>query len=475
MWTDSPFTGLAGDVPLTRRQMLQRMSAGFGMLGLAGLLGPQAAGASTDDTRAPHLAPRAKRVIFLFLNGGPSHVDTFDPKPALKQYEGQQPTGELYKKSKGTGFMPSPLKFSKHGRSGIDVSESLPNLARVIDDCCIIRSMKTDVPNHEPALLQMHTGNVQPIRPAIGSWLLYGLGSENQNLPGYVVLRPSPKIVVGPALWSNSFLPAEFQATSVITSDMQVDKLLANIRNPNLTQEQQREQLDLLGKLNRLHLDRRNGDSELDGQIKAMETAFHMQRQAMQTFDISREPESVRAMYGDTTFARSCLLARRLVEDGVRFVTVYYTSDKNNQPWDTHSNHDESHLKLCADGDKAAAALIADLKARGMLEDTLVIFGGEFGRTPYAENREKAKAGRDHHHTAFSTLLAGGGVKGGTVYGASDELGMHAVENPVHVHDLHATILYLLGIDHERLTYRYAGRDFRLTDVHGRVVKDIMV
>ena len=459
---------------LTRRQMLHRTCAGFGLVSLAGMLGPQAV-FGAGATRSPHFAPRAKRVIFLFLNGGPSHVDTFDPKPALKQYEGQQPDGELYKKSKGSGYMPSPLEFHKHGQSGIEVSETLPHLARVIDDCCVIRSMKTDVPNHEPALLQMHSGNLQPIRPSMGSWVLYGLGSENQNLPGYVVLRPSPKIVVGPALWSNSFLPAEFQATSVITADMHMDKLFANIKNSKLNEAQQREQLDLLGELNRVHLQRRNGDTELEGQIKAMETAFHMQKQAMQTFDISREPEHIRQMYGDTTFARSCLLARRLVEDGVRFVTVYYTSDKNNQPWDTHTDHDEGHRKLCLDGDQAAAALITDLKARGMLDDTLVIWGGEFGRTPYAENQKDKKVGRDHHHTAFSMLLAGGGVKGGMVYGATDEFGMNVTENPVHVHDLHATILHLLGIDHERLTYRYAGRDFRLTDVHGHVVKEIIV
>ena len=457
---------------LTRRQMLHRMCAGFGMVGLSGLLDPKFLFAS-GDSRMPHFAPRAKRVIFLFLNGGPSHVDTFDPKPALQKYEGQQPTGELYKKNKGSGFMPSPFEFRRCGQSGIEVSETLPHLAQVIDDCCIIRSMKTDVPNHEPALIQMHTGNLQPIRPSMGSWLLYGLGTENQNLPGYVVLRPSPKIVVGPALWSNSFLPAEFQATSVITADMKVDKLIANIKNPKLTHEEQRDQLDLLGQLNQIHLQKRDGDAELNGQIKAMETAFQMQKEAMRTFDISQEPEHIRSMYGDTIFARSCLLARRLVEDGVRFVTVYYTSDKDNQPWDTHANHVERHRKLCIDGDQAAAALIADLKSRGMLDDTLVIWGGEFGRTPYAENREKEKVGRDHHHTGFSMLLAGGGVKGGMVYGTTDEFGMNAVENPVHVHDLHATILHLLGIDHEKLTYRYAGRDFRLTDVHGRVAKEI--
>jgi hypothetical protein len=457
----------------SRREMLRRMSCGFGMVGLAGLMESQSFISAAASAR-PHYAPRAKRVIFLFLNGGPSHVDTFDPKPGLKKVEGQQPTGEMRKKTKGTGYMPSPLNFIRSGQSGIEVSETLPNLARIIDDCCVIRSMRTDVPNHEPALLQMHTGNVQPIRPSMGSWLLYGLGSENQNLPGYVVLRPSPKIVVGPALWSNSFLPAEYQATSVITSDMQVEKLVANIRNPVLTEQQQREDLDLLGQLNRLHLQKRNGDAELDGQIKAMETAFHMQKQAMQTFDISREPEHIRKMYGDTAFARSCLLARRLVEEGVRFVTVYYTSDNDNQPWDTHSNHDARHRKLCADADQAGAALISDLKARGLLEDTLVVWGGEFGRTPYAETRDKEKSGRDHHNTAFSMLLAGGGIRGGTVYGTTDELGMNVVENPMHVHDLHATILHLLGINHERLTYRYSGRDFRLTDVYGKVALPIL-
>jgi hypothetical protein len=453
---------------LSRRQMLQRTCAGFGMMGLASLL-PRTLAASP----LPRFAPRAKRIIFLFMNGGPSHVDTFDPKPALLKYQGQQPTGELFKKSKGSGFMPSPLKFSRCGKSGVEVSETLPHLGRVIDDCCVIRSMHTDVPNHEPALLQMHTGNVQPIRPSLGSWLVYGLGTANENLPGYVVLRPSSQIVVGPALWSNSFLPAQYQATSVITKDMSIDKLLANIRNPALTRPQQREQLDLLAKLNQSHLQQRDGDPQLEGQINAMETAFRMQAEAMQTFDVSREPQSIRDLYGDSPFARSCLLARRLVEDGVRFVTVYYTAT-GTQPWDTHENHDEGHRKLCVDGDRASAALIADLKARGMLEDTLVIWGGEFGRTPYAENKENKKAGRDHHHTAFSMLLAGGGVKGGTVYGASDELGMRATEKPVHVHDLHATLLHLMGLDHEKLTYRYAGRDFRLTDVYGKVVHDVI-
>jgi uncharacterized protein DUF1501 len=343
----------------------------------------------------------------------------------------------------------------------------------VIDDCCVVRSMHTDVPNHEPALLMMNTGNIQPIRPSLGSWLLYGLGTENENLPGYVVLRPSNKIVVGPALWSSSFLPAQYQATTVFTDDMRVDRLLRNVRNPALTREQQREQLDLLQSLNRHHLASRDGDGQLEAQIQTMETAFRMQAEAMKTFDVSKEPQHVREMYGETPFARSVLLARRLVEDGVRFVTVYYTSG-DNQPWDTHADHDARHRKLCADSDRATAALIHDLKSRGMLDDTLVVWGGEFGRTPYAENREKAKMGRDHHHTAFSMLLAGGGVKGGHVHGSSDEMGMHAVDNPVHVHDLHATILHLCGLNHEKLTYRYAGKDFRLTDVYGEVARGII-
>jgi hypothetical protein len=471
-----------GTCVLNRRQMLTRTATGFGMIGLAGLLGRSAMGATASTSLGaagksvvrplPHFAPRAKRIIFLFLNGGPSHIDTFDPKPALTKYEGQQPSGKLYKGSKGSGFMPSPLSFNRCGKSGIEVSESLPNLGRIIDDCCVIRSMHTDVPNHEPALLEMHTGSLQPVRPSMGSWLLYGLGTENENLPGYVVLRPSTKIVVGPALWSNSFLPAQYQAASVVTADMAVDKLLANVHNPSLNRTQQREQLDLLGKLNHIHLATRDGDAELDAQIRTMETAFRMQAEASEAFDISRESQATRDAYGNTPFGRSCLLARRLAESGVRCTTVYYTAT-GTQPWDTHSNHNEQHKKLAVDGDRAAAALISDLKNRGLLDETLVVMSGEFGRTPYAENKDKAKAGRDHHHTAFSTLLAGGGVKGGVAYGTSDELGMFAEQDPVHVHDLHATILALMGLDHEKLTFRYAGRDFRLTDVHGKVVKEI--
>lgn len=472
-----PIDARGMNAPLSRRAMLEQTATGFGMLGLLGMFGQKAHADITSTPALKHalIKPKAKRVIFLFMNGGPSHIDTFDPKPALARHEGSQPSGDLYKKPKTSGFMPSPFKFSRHGQSGIQVSESLPKLAEVIDECCILRSMHTDVPNHEPALLQMHTGNIQPVRPAFGSWLLYGLGTENQNLPGYVVLRPSPNIVVGPALWSNSFLPAKYQATSILTSDLKIDQLIRHIRNPRYSLKEQREQLDLVQALNQKHLASRAGDSELDAQIKSMETAYRMQMQAFETLDLEKETTATREMYGDSTFAQSCLMARRLVESGVRCVTVYYTN-KGNQPWDTHTNHNEGHTRLCADSDRATAALIKDLKQRGLLEDTLVIWGGEFGRTPYSETRDddKKPAGRDHHHTAFSMLLAGGGVKGGMTYGNSDELGMVATENPMHVHDLHATLLYLMGLDHEQLTYRYSGRDFRLTDVSGSVRHDII-
>lgn len=458
---------------MSRRAMLERSAAGFGMLGLMNMLRPGQLAARPAEASL-HPAARAKRVIFLFMNGGPSHLDTFDPKPTLKSVEGEQPSGKLYKASKGTGYMPSPFSFSQSGQSGLDVSETLPEIGKVIDECTIIKSMHTDVPNHEPALLQMHTGNIQPIRPSFGSWLLYGLGASNENLPGYVVLRPSPKIVVGPALWSNSFLPARHQATSIDTSDMKIDTMLQHIKNPQFDLTKQRKQLDLVQKLNRMHRNQRPGEQALEGEIAAMETAYRMQMAATDVLDVGREPEYIHEAYGRTPFAQSCLLARRLVESGVRCVTVYYTN-KGNQPWDTHNNHNAGHQKLCADSDQATGALIADLKARGLLEDTLVVWGGEFGRTPYAENRTKDKpAGRDHHHTAFSMLLAGGGVKRGYSYGQSDELGMEAVDKPMHVHDFHATLLHLMGLDHTELTYRYSGRDFRLTDVHGNVAHDLM-
>lgn len=459
----------------SRRQMLQTAGAGFGWLAAQGVFSglPSADAAAVPAT---HIPARAKRVIFLMMNGAPSHVDTFDPKPALKKHEGDVPSSDFKRRSKAAGYMPSPFRFRPRGDSGVVMSELLPNLAKIADDLCVIRSMYTDEPNHEPGLLMMQSGHQQPIRPSLGSWASYGLGTENENLPAYVALSPG-RPVVGPQLWSSAFLPAEHQGTAVDTNDLRVEKLLANIRNPRLTVDQQRRQIDLLQFLNARHADRRQHESVLESQIRSMEMAFRMQTAAEEAFDVNREPTHVREAYGTSVFASSCLMARRLVERGVRFVQVFYVDKKNKQPWDTHNNNNSRHQQLCADSDKVSAALITDLKQRGLLDDTLVIWGGEFGRTPFAQKDKSGdmrKAGRDHHSTGFSMFLAGGGVKGGLMYGNTDEFGMVAVENRVHVHDLHATILHLLGIDHTRLTYRYSGRDFRLTDVHGEVVNGII-
>ncbi|MDF1852229.1 MAG: DUF1501 domain-containing protein [Verrucomicrobiales bacterium] len=458
---------------LTRREALQKLGNGFGALGLAGALSDSdLLGATTQ----PHFTPRAKRVIFLMMNGGPSHVDTFDPKPALAQYEGKVPDEQGARKKASSGYMPSPFEFSAHGESGMVMSELFPHLSQHADDLCLVRSMHTDQPNHEPGLLIMHSGNPQPIRPSMGSWISYGLGSENQNLPSYIALTAG-RPVVGPQLWSNGFLPGEHQATAVDTNEMEVEKLIANLRHPHLSRPQQREQLDLVGALNRIHLEKRQREAKLESQIRAMELAYSMQAEASEAFDISKESAATRERYGDTKFGQSCLLARRLSEAGVRYVQVYYVDKKNKQPWDSHNNNDARHRTLCADSDRATAALLQDLKERGLLEDTLVVWGGEFGRTPYSQlgkDKNKKKAGRDHHHTGFSMLLAGGGIQGGTTWGATDEFGMHAIENKVHVHDLHATLLHQLGLDHEKLTYRYSGRDFRLTDIHGKIVNGIL-
>lgn len=457
-------------MPISRREALQRAGTGVGILGLAGtlqsagLLGSTAQAATLRSMPPTHLRPRAKRVIFLMMNGGPSHVDTFDPKSALSKYAGQMPTGKLYKKA-GAGYMPSPFKFRPHGVGGVVMSELFPYLSQHANDLCVLRGMHTDVPNHEPGLLVMTSGNQQPTRPSIGSWASYGLGTENANLPSFVVLCPGLP-VVGPQLWSSGFLPGEHQGTSVDTNETSVDALIANLRHPRLNRSQQREQLALLQKLNHLHAERRQRDAALEAQIQAFELAFNMQREASDAFDIARESQTTREMYGDTTFGRSCLLARRLTERGVRFVQVFYVSKKNKQPWDTHKDNDGRHRVLCRDSDRATAALIADLKRRGLLEDTLIVWGGEFGRTPYAQDNG---TGRDHNPDGFTIFLAGGGVKSGFSYGQTDEYGHHAVQEKVHMHDLHATLLHLLGMDHERLTFLHDGRPFRLTDVHGEV------
>lgn len=462
-------------MPLTtRRHMLQTAGTGFGWLAAQSLL--QAADSAGPAAAGTHFAPRAKRVIFLMMNGAPSHVDTFDPKPALLKHEGEPPSASIDRKANVAGYMPSPFRFRAHGDSGVVMSELLPQLSQLADDLCVIRSMHTDEPNHEPGLLMMQSGHQQPVRPCLGSWASYGLGTENENLPAFVALSPG-RPVVGPQLWSSAFLPAEHQGTAVDTNNLDVEHLLANIHNPGLSASQQREQLNLLQFLNREHAAERQNEDVLEAHIRSMEMAFRMQSTASEAFDVQREPKHIRERYGDSVFAQSCLMARRLVERGVRFVQVFYVDKKNKQPWDTHSNNNTRHEQLCADSDRASAALISDLKQRGLLEDTLVIWGGEFGRTPFAQKDKSGdirKAGRDHHSTGFSMFLAGGGVKGGLMYGATDDFGMHAVQDRVHVHDLHATILHLLGLDHTRLTYRYSGRDFRLTDVHGEVVQGIL-
>jgi hypothetical protein len=461
----------------SRRDLLRKMGGGFGALGLASVLageGSVLSRAVADESsanplfpRLPHFEPKAKRVIFLFMNGGPSHVDTFDPKPQLTKFHGDRPGNQGLKTGrKGGGtLMGSPFAFRKYGQSGIEVSELYPEVAKRIDDICVIRSMRTDVPNHEPALLMMNSGQIQPTRPSMGSWLTYGLGTENQNLPGFVVLCPG-KPVVGPQLWSNSFLPGIFQGTHINNASLDPKAVIPNVRNRHLTRSAQRSQLDLLAKMNGEHLEGRRRDPQLEARIESLEMAFRMQFEAQDAFDIGQESAATRALYGKGEFADACLIARRLAERGVRISQVYYG---NGQPWDDHADI-MNHRNHAAKSDQPIAALLIDLKARGLLDDTLVVWGGEFGRTPTSEGSK----GRDHHSLGFTMWLAGGGVKGGHVHGATDELGFVAVEDKVHVHDLHATILHLLGIDHERLTYRYSGRDFRLTDVHGEVVHDII-
>ncbi len=452
----------------TRRDWLRRMGGGFGTLGLAGVLAAEAKAGSSNPLapKAPHFAPKAKRVIFLFMNGGPSHVDTFDPKPMLATRSGEPAPESVRKGRNGNGkLMPSNFKFAKYGQAGIDLSELFPKLADRADDLCVIRSMYTDVPNHEPALLMMNSGVIQPTRPSLGSWLTYGLGSENQDLPGFVVLCPG-KPVVGPQLWSNSFLPGIFQGTHINNRAVDPKSIIAHVANKSLTKDAQRGQLDLLQKMNEQHLETRAGDPQLEGRIQSLEMAFRMQFEARDAFDLGKETTATRALYGEGKFADACLIARRLAERGVRISQIYYG---DGQPWDDHgdmANH-RNHAKA---SDQPIAALLADLKARGLFDETLVIWGGEFGRTPTSEGSK----GRDHHNTGFTMWMAGGGVKRGHIHGATDEFGWNAIEDRVHVHDLHATILHLMGIDHTQLTYRYSGRDFRLTDVHGEVVKGII-
>ncbi|MEX0612527.1 MAG: DUF1501 domain-containing protein, partial [Pirellulales bacterium] len=445
---------------VSRRDVLTRIGGGIGAVGLAAVLsdaGLLAAAPGLADDRnqltpkPPQFTPRAKHLIFLFMNGGPSHVDTFDPKPALHEYAGQG-VPDFVKAKRLTRrdgkILPSPFKHRKYGQAGIEVTDLFPETAGMIDDICVIRSMHTDTSSHEPGLLFMNSGNMQPIRPSIGSWLTYALGSENQDLPGFIVLCPG-KPVVGPQLWSNSFLPGIYQGTHIDNSSIDPKKIIPNVRNRYLSAGEQRRQLDLLQQMNREHAAERGDDDQLDSRIASLEMAYRMQGAAQEAFDLEQEPEHTRRRYGDGEFANACLLARRLVERGVRVVQLYY-GDK--QPWDDHQDI-TLHADHAKKSDRAIAALLADLKSRGLLDETLVLWGGEFGRTPQSEGAK----GRDHHALGFTMWLAGGGIRGGLAYGATDDLGFVAVENRVHVHDLHATILHQMGLDHTRLTYRYSG------------------
>ncbi|MCI0662067.1 MAG: DUF1501 domain-containing protein [Acidobacteria bacterium] len=458
----------------SRRDFLSAMGSGFGMLGLAKVLAERGLLAADNPLapKAPHFQPKAKHVIFLMMNGGLSQVDTFDPKPMLDKHHGMVLKGGNLKTERKTGaLMRSPFKFHPCGQSGIQVSEIFPEIGKRIDDICVIRSMYTDIPNHEPSLMMMNCGENLMSRPSLGSWITYGLGTENQNLPGFVVLCPGAP-VVGTPLWNSSFLPAVYQGTHILNNEKDPQKLIQYLQSSQETLDRQRRRLDLLESLNRRHSQARGNDSQLEASIQAMETAFRMQTEAPEALDIGQEKESTRARYRDSDFGRGCLMALRLVERGIRMVQIYYG---NGQPWD---NHDDIliHRKLAQDTDGPVAALLDDLKARGLFDETLVIFGSEFGRTPAVETSSlvNVQNGRDHNPYGFSIWLAGGGVKGGIAYGATDDFGFRAEQNRTHVHDLHATVLHLLGIDHTRLTYRYSGRDFRLTDVHGNVIKEIL-
>ena len=457
---------------ISRRELLARTGCGFGLLALADLLAAEEPARTAQPTavRASHHLPRAKRIIFLYMPGGPSHVDLLDPKPRLAEDNGKPLPFEKPKleRTKTGNLLASPWKFAKHGQSGIEVSELLPGLASRIDDVCVIRSMVADNINHTGAALQMCTGEQAFSRPSMGSWLTYGLGTENQNLPGFVVVSPAA-VFQGAQLWASSFLPSAYQGTLV--RDLQ--KPIANLGDPSGSLDRQRSKLDALRQLNEIHQRDRQINSQLDARIASFELAFRMQREAPEAFDLARESAATHALYGTDQpatemFGRQCLLARRLVERGVRFVQLFDAPANN--VWDQHSGLRENLPKRCQAVDRPITALLTDLKSRGLLDDTLVLWGGEFGRTPTAEGTD----GREHHPFGFSMWLAGGGVRGGMVHGATDEFGWHSVQDKVHVHDLHATILHLMGLDHERLTYRFSGRDYRLTDVSGNVVREII-
>jgi hypothetical protein len=466
--------------PLTRRQILQQAGAGFGSLALQSLLGADGLLSSQNplSPQAPHFAPRAKSVIFLFMYGGPSHVDLFDPKPELTRWHGKaipvwkKEDAFMGGKTKNVA-MKSPYRFAKHGQSGIEMAEVYPNLTRHADSISVIRSMHAESNNHGPALFQMNSGFVQAGRPCMGSWVTYGLGSESDNLPGFVVLLDKLGAPVNGALnWSNGFMPASYQGVPFRSSG----EPIAYLTPPaSVSRDRQRARLDLLGEWNQDYAQAHPAESALAARLSSYELAYRMQMSATDCTDLSREPESVRRMYGldhPTTahFGKNCLLARRLVERGVRFVQVYSGGNEGPKAWDAHDDLKKNHDLHCAETDGPIAALLDDLKINGLLDTTLVVWGGEFGRSPVAENGK----GRDHHPKGFTMWMAGGGIRGGYTHGATDEFGYAAVEKPVSVPDLHATMLHQLGLRHEELTYRFSGRDFRLTDVSGDVVRELL-
>ena len=473
---------------LNRREVLASCGGAFGTLALRGMLGQAAAAESISAPAAgrlrdplavqmPHFAARAKSVIFLFMYGGPSHLDLFDPKPALAKYAGEpipvfRPE-DVFRKGSRNVALPSPYQFAKHGKAGIDIAETYPHLAQVADELCVIRSMRAESNNHGPALFQMQTGSLLSGRPSMGSWASYGLGTENENLPGFVVMMDHQGAPVNGAMnWSNGFMPAAYQGVPFRTAGDPI----AYLQPPaGITREQQRARLDLLARWNERHRAGKADEAALSARIASYELAFRMQTEATEAVDLDTEPEHVRKLYGldhkvTAHFGKNCLLARRLVERGVRFVQIYSGGNEGPKAWDAHDDIKKNHDLHCQETDLPIAGLLRDLKARGLLDSTLVIWGGEFGRTPFAEDGK----GRDHHAQAFTMWLAGGGIRGGTGYGESDDFGYHVARDPVTVPDLHATCLHLLGLDHTRLTYPHLGRDYRLTDVSGTVLHHLI-
>jgi hypothetical protein len=449
--------------------MLRSAAAGFGALAFDALRAEEAAADLDRAARPPHFAPRAKRVIFLFMHGGPSHVDTFDYKPKLQADDGKElPFERAANIDAVPKLMGSPWKFARRGESGLWVSELFPHVAQCIDDLCVVRSLHSRGQSHGQAVCMLHTGSDNLARPSVGAWVSYGLGTENENLPAFVSISP-PAGHGGPRNYGSAFLPAAHQATTIGSSGKLAEGGIRNLRSP-LTRREQRRSLDLLQSINRDHLQRAGGDAQIEGAIQSFELAYRMQRVAPHVLDLSQESATTQQLYGigqkeTDNYGRQCLLARRLAEAGVRYIQV-----STGYTWDQHGGLLKGHAKNCLEVDRPIAGLLTDLKARGLLEDTLVLWGGEFGRTPIVQGSD----GRDHNPQGFTMWLAGGGVRGGLAYGETDEYGYYSLANRVHMHDLHATMLHLLGVDHERLTYRYAGRDFRLTDVAGRVVHDVL-